>query len=73
MREPLTVGGLLKFVESMRSVRPDIEALPIHIMDLDKPSEDDSDSLANLATHVEVDRFDEDGPLVVSIYKWQEG
>lgn len=71
MRRPaLTVGQLRAFLAQVEKTHgKDLDEYPVHIMDLDKA---DVDEGCNLATHVEIDRFDEDEPSVVSIYKWQE-
>ncbi len=75
MRPALTVGALRQFLAAIEAKHPrvDLNGLRIHIMDMDRLPEHDNDEGTNIATDVEIDRFDHDDDRdVLSIMKWQE-
>lgn len=69
----LTVGRLREFIKELDEEKgaEAADAMLVHIMDLDPETHaSNDDERSNIATNIETDRFGEDEPWVVSIYRW---
>ncbi len=71
-RAPLTIGKLKEWIRNYEEHRGEgtLDDLPIHLMVMDDESSDNADSRFRFATHVETDRFDDEGGDCVSIVVW---